>query len=150
MSLSMSLKEELLGELPWLFDELGFSVFADKYYPEHFGDAWVSLKSDAFPAVEVQFVRDRGEVYILISSWRDSKSCWSLEALCSELSGREIQAPDELHSMAGLLRAQLPFLAEHLNAVHLEETKRRMRLREKRVQQEVMAEYGNRGLRFKA
>lgn len=141
MSLFEPLKAELMRERPWLFEDLGFRATAEDYDQKCFGNSWVYLLSSSYPSVAIQFVRDRGEIYLQVHPRTEPRIYWDLDAICSELSGTLIRIPLELHPMAEHLRTSIAMLNEHLSRTKYPATKRLMEKRAIRIRLEVLAEY---------
>lgn len=111
MNASVSLKQEVNEQLPWLFQELGFRVVEDDFDPKSFGNSFVTLESSG---LRVRFARDRGQVSAEVASRSDPGTWWNLEHVCELIVGRTVEIGFELSAVAALLRKHVSALADYL------------------------------------
>lgn len=125
MSASVSLKQEVTEQLPWLFQDLGCRIVEDSFDAQSFGNSFVTLDS---PGLRVRFVRDRGQVSAELAALSDPATWWNLEHVCELISGRSVEPGFELAAVAALLRNNFSTLADYLGP-KLPETKRELEQR---------------------
>jgi hypothetical protein len=111
MDPSRPLKDEVIEQLPWLFDELGFRVVDDRYEAHHFGDSFVTLESDR---LRVRLVRDRGEVDADVASLSEPDRWRPLVLVYEAISGELVLTAPQLDAVARFLRENLSALEESL------------------------------------
>lgn len=117
---SESLKQQVIRQLPWLFEELGFRVVDQDFDPMSFGDSFVTLQS---ADLRVRFVRDRGQISAEVAAIRDPSNWWHLGDVCGVISGQRVEPGFELAGVALLLRERFPAVIEYLGPRYIE-TKR--------------------------
>ncbi len=130
MNLKIPLKQQVINDQPWLFDDLGFSIVEDDYRPDAFGNSFVTLESTI---LRLRFVRDRGQVWADVGSPTDPKTWWHLLFVLEAVLGKRPDLRFDLDEAASLLRDNFSTLAEALGP-RLSETKRQLdRFQEKRL-----------------
>jgi hypothetical protein len=119
---------EVKEKLPWLFDELGFTVVWHQYDYKYFGNSLVELKSDS---LRLRFVRDMGKVFAEVASPATPEDWlglgWVLEAIKDEPEST-FTGGCELEGVAALVRQNLDALIEALGP-KLSETKAELKRR---------------------
>src|SRR5262245_32705015 len=120
MSASVSLKQEVAEQLPWLFGELGFHVVEDQFDAKSFGNSFVTLEGSG---LRVRVVRDRGLTSAEVASRSEPGKWWNLEDVCELITDRSFEPRFDLSSVGALLRNNLPALMEALGP-KFPETKR--------------------------
>lgn len=133
MNLGVPIKDEIVEQLPWLLDELGFRVVEERYTPDSFGNSLVILESVAF---RLRLVRDRGQIFADIAAPSNPDKWWNLEHVCEIILGHNIELHFELSVVAELLRRNFLALADYLGPKFPEaklELERRAAEREKAI-----------------
>ena len=125
MNVNVPLKQEVASHLPWLFEEYGFEIVEDSFYPNDFGNSIVTIAS---PTLWVRFVRDRGYISAEIASCSSPKEWWNLEHVCELISDMRFEHGFELQPVAELLRCNLSALSDLLGP-KFSETKHRLKCR---------------------
>jgi hypothetical protein len=96
-------------KLPWLFADLGFRVACFEYSPKVFGDAVLTLYSEA---LLLRFVLDRGRIFAELAPPSEPDQWWGLEFVCEAILGE--QPVPELDGLAELLRRNYLAIVEAL------------------------------------
>ena len=122
MNTQISLKQELIEQQQWLFQEFNFKITEATYDPSVFGDSLVTLVSSS---LRVQFSRDRGQVFAMIASPLDPENWWPLDDVCEFILHKKIRRKFDLHSVVILLKNNLPALIKYLGP-KLDETRREL------------------------
>ena len=134
---TVPLKKEVIEQVPWLLDQLRFKIVDDGHDRESFGNSWVTLVS---PALHLQFVRDRGEIYAEVASHSEPNTWWDLHWI-SELIPCSGYPIPELIPVAALIRNSFPLLTECFGP-NYRETKRELQRREEQRKQEGLRRFG--------
>ena len=111
MKETVSLKQGIVDEFPWLCSDLGLRIVEDDFRPESFGNSFVTLESDF---LRVRFVRDRGQVWADIGSVDAPKKWWHLLFVLEVIRGPVPEPTYELEQAASLLREISPKVVENL------------------------------------
>ena len=112
-SFSGPLKPVLEERLPWLFDEFGFRVVSNEYYPEAFGNSVVMLQSGA---LRLRFTADRRQIFASLAPLPEPE-CWcGLATLRTALRGETAKLGLTLDTVAAALRTELPALTTALGS----------------------------------
>ncbi|HEY7337193.1 MAG TPA: hypothetical protein VH639_20045 [Bryobacteraceae bacterium] len=126
------LAQQITDKLPWLFDELGFSIAHDEYDPKAFGDCLVILKNDT---LRLRFVKDRYISYVdlRLPSDPEPERWWSMDYVLEIIGGHLPEPTKNVEVLGSRLRENLPALMEAVGP-RLEQTKRAVeqRARERR------------------
>lgn len=115
----LSLKDELIKQQSWLFQELKCKVVEESYSPKEFGDSVVTLESQS---LRIRFVRDRGQIFITVASPIDPNTWWNLEDICEFILHKKARPEFDLQSVSSLLRNNCAALINSLG-LNLEETR---------------------------
>jgi hypothetical protein len=133
MNISIPLKQELIGQQPWLFQELNFKIVEDAYASKDFGNSFVMLESSS---LRVKFIRDRGQIFVRVASLFDPANWWDIDDICELILHKKIEPEFDLEAVATLLRNNIPALIDCLGPKFNEtrrELKKRIKLREREV-----------------
>ena len=134
MNVLIPLKQELIEQQPWLFQELTLKIVDDAYSSEHFGDSFVTLESSS---LRVIFIRDRGQIFIEVASPFDPENWWNINDICEFILHKKIRPEFDLQAVATLLRNNLPALTDYLGP-KLNETRRELKKRIKQREHEIL------------
>lgn len=134
---TVPLKNEVVTQLPWLFDELGFRIAAEGHDRKSFGNSFVTLVS---PAFQLMFVRDRGEIGAEIASHSEPNTWWDLHWISELIPGSGHPLP-ELLPVATLIRNSFSLLSEYFGSKY-HETKRELRRREEQRKRDGLRRFG--------
>jgi hypothetical protein len=134
MNTSISLKQELIEQQSWLFQELNFKIVKDTYKPAEFGNSLVMLASSS---LQVQFIRDKGQVFVRVASPLDPENWWYLDDVCEFILHRKIRPEFDLQAVVTLLRNNLPALTDYLGP-RLNETRRGLKKQIMQREREIL------------
>ena len=134
MSVLIPLKQELIEQQPWLFQELNFKIVNDDYSSESFGDSFVTLESSS---LRVKFIRDRGQIVVEVASPFDPENWWYINDICEFILRKKNRPEFDLQVVATLLRNNLPALTDCLGP-KFNETRRELKKRIKQREREIL------------
>ncbi|MGO8741845.1 MAG: hypothetical protein ACLQUR_05535 [Limisphaerales bacterium] len=134
MNILIPLKQELIEQQPWLFQELNFKIVEDTYASKDFGNSFVTLESSS---LRVKFIRDRGQIFIEVASPFDPDNWWNINDICEFILHKKIRPEFDLQAVATLLRNNLPALTDYLGP-KLNETRRKLKRRIKQREHEIL------------
>jgi hypothetical protein len=134
---TVPLRNEVVMQLPWLFDELGFRILEEGHDRESFGNSFVTLGS---PSVYLRFIRDRGQIFGEIASHTEPNAWWDLHWISELIPGSSYPLP-ELIPVATLIRSNFSLLSEYFGSKY-HETKRELWRREEQRKKEGLRRFG--------